>query len=295
MGYYLLYGFCRLLALIPLCVLFGISDLILYPLIYYVIGYRKKVVRRNISASFPEKTAKELRTIERGFYHQFCDYMVESLKMLHFSEKQMKKHTVFKGVDKVLEHYKKGGAGFMFLGHYANWEWFSSLAMHILPLRFSIGYRPLKNKAVDQLFIDLRSHFKGVMISKNDILRDVIKCQKEGVPFLAASLADQTPSKNNIHYYTTFLNQDTPVLTGTERMAKKINAAVFYLDVIKIKRGYYEGRLELITDRPNDFAEFEITEQYMRKMEQTILRNPALYLWTHKRWKHSRDQINIDA
>jgi len=290
MGYYLLYGFCRLLALIPLWVLYGFSDLLLYPLLYYVVGYRKKVVRSNISASFPEKTVKELRAIERGFYHQFCDYIVESLKMLHFSEKQMKKHATFKGVEMLHELYEKGGSGFMFLGHYANWEWFSSLAMHI-PLRFSIGYRPLKNKAVDQLFIDLRSRFMGVMISKNDILRDVIKCQKEGIQFLAASLADQTPSTNNIHYYTTFLNQDTPVLTGTERMARKINASVFYLDIVKIKRGYYEGRLELITDSPNDFTEFEITELYMRKMEQTILRNPALYLWTHRRWKHSRDQV----
>ena len=291
MGYYLLYGFCRLLALIPLCVLFGISDLVLYPLIYYVVGYRKKVVRRNISASFPEKTAKERRAIEHGFYHQFCDYMVESLKLLHYSEKQMKKHVVFKGVEKVHEHYEKGMTGFMFLGHYANWEWFSSLAMHIPETRFPIIYRPLNNKAFDRLFITLRSQFKGFTISKNDVLRYVIKNKKEGVPFLVASLADQTPSKNNIHYYTTFLNQDTPVFTGTERMAKKTDAAVFYLDVIKIKRGYYEGHLELITDTPNDLPEFEITERYMRKMEQTILRNPALYLWTHKRWKHSRDQI----
>ena len=291
MGYYLLYGFCRLLALMPLWILFGFSDLVLYPLLYYVIGYRKKVVRRNLAASFPEKTDKERSAIERGFYHQFCDYMVESLKLLHYSEKQMNKHVVFKGVEKVHELYEKGGSGFMFLGHYANWEWLSSLGMHIPELRFPIVYRPLKNKAFDRLFITLRSQFKGFTISKNEILRYVITNKKEGVRFFVATLADQTPSTNNIHYYTTFLNQDTPVFTGTERMAKKTNTAIFYLDVIKIKRGYYEGHFELITDTPSEMPEFEITECYMRKMEQTILRNPALYLWTHKRWKHSRDQV----
>ena len=293
MGYYLLYGICRTIAALPLRVLFVFADIVLYPMIYHVAGYRKKVVRRNLAASFPDKTPAEQKAIERGFYHHFCDYMVESLKMLHYSKKEMKKHMIFNNLELVHELYGKGRSCFMLVGHYGNWEWIASLAIQRPDgLHFGELYRPLKNKTFDRFFLNLRSRFGFVGIPKNEVLREVIGFKRDGQPFLIGTLADQTPSEANIHYYTTFLNQDTPVLTGTERMAKKVNAAVVYLDVVKVRRGYYECRFEMIAEHPNDTAEFEITERYMRKMEQTILRDPAPYLWTHKRWKHSRYQVN---
>ncbi|MEG1587326.1 MAG: lysophospholipid acyltransferase family protein [Bacteroidales bacterium] len=275
-------------ALLPLRVLYILSDALFYPL-YYMIGYRKKVVRRNLKNSFPEKTEKERRQIEKAFYHHFCDYVVETVKLMHVSDEEIMRRFRYTNPEMVHEILKDGKNVFMMLGHYGNWEWVPSITRWMPEsLQLAQIYRPLSNKAADKFFLKLRARFGSVGIAKNDTLRDIIRFRKEGKQTMIGFIADQTPSKNNLHYWTNFLNQDTPCLTGAEKIARKIDAHVLYMDVKKIKRGYYEATFKVITlDSPHT-AEFEITEAYVRLMEETILRAPQYWLWTHKRWKHSR-------
>ena len=289
--YYILYLILFAHALLPLRVLYVMAD-ILYVLVYRIIGYRLKVVRRNLKASFPDKLNEELERSEKEFYHFFCDYIVETIKLLHISDEEMQKRMVFENVDLVKDLMKDGNSGLMFLGHYCNWEWVPSLNLHFRNDKCTLGeiYKPLRSKAVDRIFLKIRGRFGSVAIPKNDTLRSIITLNREGEQMLVGFMADQTPSGNSIHYWTNFLNQDTPVFNGVERIAKKTGFSVTYLDMQRIKRGYYVGTIRLVSADPKSEPEDAITEKYIRMMEASILRNPACWLWTHKRWKIRRDQ-----
>ncbi len=273
----------------PFRALYVFSD-ILYFLVYHVVGYRKKVVRENMKNAFPEKSVEALRQLERDFYHHFCDTIFEIVKLLHISDEEMREHMVFTNPEMMDAVYQDKKNVFLMMGHYGNWEWVTSIALWSTPSIFLAQiYRPLTNKAADRFFLNLRGRFGTTGIAKNDTLRDIIRYRREGKQLVIGFISDQTPSKNNLHYWTTFLNQDTPCLTGAEQIAKKIDANVAYLDVRRVKRGYYEATFRLITTDAKQTAPNEITESYMRLMEQSILRDPAAWLWTHKRWKHKRD------
>jgi len=264
----------------------------LYLLIYYVIRYRLKVVRKNLKSSFPEKNNEELYLIERDFYKHFCDYFVETIKLLHISNEEIQKRMVFKNVQLVKELMKDGNSSIMFLGHYGNWEWVPSLNL-LFEDDCLLGqiYRPLKNKIFDNIFLKIRSRFGSVSIPKNNTLRAMIKYKQERQKILIGFMSDQTPSKQNIHYWTRFLNQETAVYNGVERIAKQTGFTVTYLDIIKTGRGRYTAEVKLISDKPKEEPEFAITEKYIREMEKTILRNPAYWLWTHKRWKYHKEDF----
>lgn len=279
-------------ALMPFRMLYILSD-ILYFGVYKVVGYRLKVVKRNMAASFPEKTPQERKALEREFYHHFCDYFVETIKLLHISDQEMEKRMQFDNVQLVKDLMKDGNSVLMFLGHYCNWEWIPSINLHFKGENRILGeiYKPLKNKAMDDLFLKIRSRFGSLAIAKQETLRVIVRMRKEKKQTLIGFMADQTPSLANIHYWSTFLNQDTPVFTGVERIAKQTGFAVVYLDMQKVKRGYYTATVRLITDNPQAEPEYKITETYVRAMEKTILRHPAYWLWTHKRWKRTREQV----
>lgn len=289
--YHIVYAILYLHALLPMRVLYILADILYVPL-YYVIRYRLKVVRNNLKNSFPDKSKKELREIEKEFYHHFCDYFVETIKLLHISESEIRDRISFTNMDIVKDVMKDNKSCIMFLGHYGNWEWVPSIT-----LEFTDGtllgqiYRPLKNKAFDELFLKIRSRFGSVSIAKNNTLRSILEFKKENKKVLIGFMSDQTPSLANIHYWTNFLNQDTPVYTGVERIAKKTGFSVTYLDVIKTGRGRYTCDVKLITADPKNEPEFAITEKYIREMEKTILRHPSYWLWTHKRWKHKRSDV----
>lgn len=291
--YYIVYSWMYLHALLPFWALYVLSD-ILYVLVYKIIRYRLKVVRQNLKASFSDKTDEERSIIEKEFYHHFCDYFVETIKLLHISDKEMSRRMKFENVELVKELMKEGNSVLMYLGHYCNWEWVTSITLCFKgEENRNLGeiYKPLRNKAIDDIFLKIRSRFGPLAIPKNDTLRTIVKLRRENKQIIIGFMADQTPSIMNIHYWTDFLNQDTPVFTGVERIAKKTGFAVVYLDIEKVKRGYYIATVKLITDSPKDEPEFKITEDYIRMMEKTILRNPAYWLWTHKRWKRTREEV----
>ncbi len=281
-------------ALLPFSVLYILSDL-LYVVVYKIGRYRLRVVKENLRNSFPKKTDKELLTIEKEFYHHFCDYFVETIKLLHISDEEMQKRMQFENIDIVKDLMKDGNSALMFLGHYGNWEWVPSITLNFNG-KYSgviLGqiYKPLRNRAVDDIFLKIRSRFGSLGIPKQNTLRSIVNLRRSKTQVLIGFMADQTPSVQNIHYWTEFLNQDTPVFTGVERIAKQTGFAVTYLDIEKLKRGYYRATVRYITDKPADEPEFTITETYIRAMEKTILRNPAYWLWTHKRWKRTREEV----
>jgi KDO2-lipid IV(A) lauroyltransferase len=287
--YIILFIWTKSHAILPLRVLYVLSD-IFYVLIYKIARYRLKVVRRNIDASFPDKSKAEKRDIERRFYHHFSDYIVETIKLAHISEEDVKRRAFLNNPELIDQLMDEGHpCVIMLMGHYGNWEWFTSAGSFFSDAQVFQIYRPLKDQAFDRLFIYLRTRFGSQGIKKNDTIRDVITLSKNKVRSCVIFIADQTPSKMNLHYWTNFLNQDSAILTGGERIAKKLKLPVVFLDTKKVSRGHYTVDFKLITDKPQDTPEFWITEQYARLMETCILRDPAYWLWTHKRWKHKRE------
>ncbi len=286
--YYLLLFWAKANALLPMKVLYWVSDF-LYIIIYRLIGYRTKVVRRNLRASFPDKSEAELRKIEKDFYHHFADYIVETIKLAHISEKELQRRAFVQNPELIDRLMEKGHSTFIvFMGHYGNWEWYSGSSSRFVDCKIHQIYRPLNNPAIDRLFLYLRTRFNSFCIKKNDTFRDIVKLKQNRVRTIVIFLADQTPSRGNLHYWTTFLNQDTPMLTGAERIARKLNLPVLFLDVQKLRRGYYTLEIKVLSESPKETPENWLTEQYTRMLEKMILRAPAYWLWTHKRWKYTR-------
>ena len=286
--YALIYSWVKIHALLPMRALYVLSD-ILYVLVYRIIRYRVKVVHKNLTNSFPEKSEAELLKLERVFYHHFADYIVETIKLAHISLEELQRRAYLRNPELVDQLMAEGHTCFILLmGHYGNWEWFSGSTSRFKDSRIYQIYRPLSNKAFDQLFIHLRTQFGSYGIKKQDTVREVIQLKKDKTPCVVIFIADQTPSRNNLHYWTTFLNQASAILPGPERLAKKLNLPVIFLDTKQVKRGYYTVDMKLLTDHPKDTPDNWITEQYARLMEKCILRNPAGWLWTHKRWKYNR-------
>lgn len=288
--YFPIYLLLWLLALLPFWALYVISD-VLFLLVFYVAKYRRKVVYSNMKNSFPSKSEKEIREVERAFYRHFCDYMVETIKLLHISDATTKRRFVMENTDILQKALDEKRQVILMLGHYGNWEYIPSITLWVdCPKEGLMGevYRPLKNRWFDNFFLKLRSRYGTINIPKNEVLREFIKYRRDNRPVVIGFMADQTPSPANIHYWSKFLNQDTPILTGIERIAQKLDCTLVYVDVIKVKRGYYRIVYSEVTQNPKQYKEFEITELYTRLMEKTILRAPEYWLWTHKRWKHKR-------
>lgn len=287
--YAFLFALVKVHAFLPLHILYVLSDIFFY-LNYYLVRYRRKIVRKNLENSFPDMSIKACKRLERRFYRHFSDYIVETIKLAHISQKELLRRANIRNPEIVFDLMDKGHTCFiMLLGHYGNWEWFSGVSARFEG-RGAIYqiYRPLSNKAFDRLYIYLRTRFHSFGIKKNETVRDLINLKRNKVHALVPFIADQSPSKANLHYWTNFLNQDTAILTGPERIAKKLDIPLIYADVQKVKRGYYTVDFQLITDNAKNMSDYWITEQYARLMETSILRDPAYWLWTHKRWKHKR-------
>ena len=287
--FYLSFAVIWLFSLLPLSVLYFFSDCGFY-LIYYIVRYRRGVVRENLTNSFPKMSITEIIRIEKEFYHSFCDIFIEAFKLLHISEEEIGRRMKIVNIELIHELMKNGQNVFMVLGHYGNWEWNSSLAP-LIDKKYVVAqiYHPLRDPYWDKFFDDLRSRFGAINIPMKKTFREIISHKRQGKIMAIGFISDQSPKKEGLDFWTTFLNQDTAFLTGAERIAKQTNSALVYSDVRKIKRGYYESTIVMMTDRPNEMPDYEITEMYARMMEKTIQRDPAYWLWTHKRWKHKHE------
>ncbi|MBK9284226.1 MAG: lysophospholipid acyltransferase family protein [Sphingobacteriaceae bacterium] len=262
---------------------------LIYFLVYHVFGYRKKVVLSNLKNSFPEKSESEINKIAKDFYLHFCDVILETLKLLTLPKEKFKVH--FKFDDAAIQLFNsfesKNQSMIGVMGHCGNWEW-GAIAYPTQFKQLITGvYHPLSNKNVDALMLHLRSRYGGNIIPMQRVYKEILTLKQKGIPTLLGLIADQTPPPESA-YWTTFLNQDTPVFNGTEKIARKFNYPVIYVPIHKIKRGYYVMSAVLITDKPADMAEGLITELHTRALEKNIREQPHIWLWSHRRWKHKR-------
>ena len=250
-AYIVAYGFWWLASLLPFWAHYLISDFLSFLLIY-IIRYRHRVIWQNLKTSFPEKSDKELRTLRKAFYRYFCDYLVETIKLMTMSQEQLRKRMTFTGVEQMRKVAEEGQSIAIFLGHYGNWEWITSLP-HWLPedVMCCQLYHPLANEYFDKLFKFVRERQGSRCIPKKDALRWMVKCQQEGKIVICGYIADQSPMWNSIHHWVNFLHHDTPVFTGSEKLACHFNQAVFYGDMTRVSRGHYNCEFRLANPRNN--------------------------------------------
>lgn len=288
--FYLLYGIVFICSLQPMWLHYIYSD-ILYFIIRYIVGYRNRIVRKNLRSSFPEKTDRERKEIEKRFYAFFCDYIVENIKLLTMRKKNIMKRMTFEGLEEIDKSFREHDLVFIYLGHYCNWEYVASLQWWVpKEIHCAQLYSNLKSYAFDQLFLKIRSRYGGDNIKKNESIRHIVTYKEHHEKAIIGFISDQTPRWINIHKWLNFLHQDTPVFTGTERIAKKVNAAVYYGEMTRTRRGYYHCTFKLMTNDACSTKDEELTTQYMHLLEENIQREPSYWLWTHNRWKRQRQQ-----
>ena len=281
----------RILSRLPLPLLYFVADALVYPLMYHVVRYRRAVVAKNLRMSFPEKSAKQRRDLERQFYRRFASTIMEIIYGYRISDEEMRERFVFENVEIVEELAHKNKGVFFMLGHLGNWEWIADIGKRYTDtsIKEYNVYRQQKSPSADNAMLALRlKRGGGGCIEKKQLLRQLVAMRHADNPITIGLISDQKPSPRNAHVWTTFLNQETAFLDGGEVLARKFGYAVTYVHVESPKRGYYRARFEVITDNPAATNPTEITLAYARLLEQNILESPALWLWTHNRWKWSR-------
>jgi Kdo2-lipid IVA lauroyltransferase/acyltransferase len=293
--YILIYSVVWSISLLPLPILYFLSKG-LYVLIYYVIGYRKKVVFENLRNSFPEKSTEEIKQIAKKFYKYFSRLLLEIIKLITISKQELKKRIVFRTTDVLTDLYNRGISGIVITGHYGNWEWVSGLA-DSTPYKVMAVYKPVSNKYLDNLFIRMRSKMGTELVNMNRILKAILINKREGIPTLSFFNSDQSLVKEHIQYWTTFLNQDTPVIIGAEKIARLAKQAVLFCKIIPVRVGYYEVEVINLFEDVSQVKDFEITEKHVKLLEDMIKEKPEYWLWTHRRWKLSylRNTTNLDT
>ena len=277
----------KAIAIWPYCVLYLLSDMI-YPILYYIIRYRRKVVHSNLVNSFPEKTEKEIIEIEKMFYRHFCDYVMETIKLMHISDEEMRKRMRFTNSELIEQLRGDGRPFFLYLGHQGNWEYITSISLWIDPSISACQiYHPLSNKAMDHIIYRLRTRFNTIGIPQKSALRGIMTMIKEGKQPLLGLIADQRPQRHPEPEWTTFLNQETPIITGGEVMGRKLNAHFLYGSIKCVRRGYYETPSQPI--EPVEGEEYTFSKQFIRMLEKDIIEQPHMWLWSHKRWSIKKD------
>lgn len=258
-------------------------------LMHYVVRYRRNVIARNLSESFSGLSNKEITHLTKKYYRFLCDYFVETVALASMSEKEMRRRMRFENMEAVNKVLESGRPVSLFLGHYCNWEWCSSIPLHLDgSSRAMQVYHPLSNKDADKAFLMLRRRFGAISVPMADILRAIISARNAGIPSITGYIADQCPTLDSIHLFVNFLNHDTPVLTGAEKISRKLKAAAYYCDIRREKRGHYICRMVEISPDCSSEEEFEVTRRYWHLLEESIRRQPELWLWSHRRWKRSR-------
>ncbi len=286
--YYISLPFLYLVSYLPFPVLYGVSNFFCF-IMRDVLGYRKAVILENLKNSFPEKSEKEIKKIAQQFYTHLCDLFLETFKTLTISEKEMLERCSFEpsAVEVFDKLYKQNTNFIIVMGHFGNWEWGGNSYTLLRKNQLFVIYHPLQNKYFNNLIIDMRCRFGSKLIKMQDTFRDMVN--NKNTLNATAFIADQTPQPKGA-FWTTFLNQDTPVFIGTEKIAKKLGYPIVYASVNKVKRGFYQIHAEILLEDPINTKDGEISTLHTKRLEQDILRQPETWLWSHRRWKHKRPQ-----
>lgn len=285
-GFYLLLPFLYFFSVLPMFVLRQLSNIAFF-IMYYITGYRREVVMRNLGNAFPEKSEQELKKLARGFYLYLSDTLVETIKSFTITDAGLRRHCAINNYDVVQNEIDKGRNVMFVLGHYGNWEWGGGALAKRAPIPLKAAYKPLSNPYFEKLMFHTRSRLNIRLIAKRKILAHLKDHADEQT--LLVMIADQSPNPKE-HFWVKFLNQDTAVVTGMEKIARQYNYTVIYSTIASVGRNKYEIRFKKITDNPQSLAPEALTAMFMHELEQDIIKNPAPYLWSHRRWKLKKPQ-----
>lgn len=283
-AYILIYPILWLISILPFRLLYAVSDL-LYIFLYSIFGYRKGTVKENLRLVFPEKSEKEIAHITRKFYHHLCDMILESIKSMTISTEELSKRYTFTNVELINNLEKKQKSIILMCGHYGSWEWIFILQKYISHKGYAI-YKKLANKHFDKLAKRIRARHNTYLITTKETFNILSQSKKQGELTINGFATDQSPKVNKAFYWGEFMGITVPMHTGAEVLAKKLDMAVVFFSVRRIKRGYYETTFKTITETPRDFKDYDITDLFFKLLEKQIYEAPEYYLWTHKRWKH---------
>ena len=286
--YILVYPFIWMISRLNFTSIYLISDL-LYYILYYIFSYRKKVVRKNLELAFPEKSKMERRRIERENFRNLTDIFLETFKSNNIKEKDLRERFKFKNPELLEKIYNNNQEVIVMCSHYCSWEWVFVIEK-ITKFKINAIYKQLSNKYFDKWTKDRRSQYGANMITTKETYREVSRLSKLKSLNFYGFASDQSPKKSKAVYWGNFLNNWVPIHTGAEIIAKKYNIAIVFMDVQKVKRGYYEATFLLITDKPNSFKKFELTEKYIELVEKQVRNKPEYYTWTHRRFKHRKNK-----
>jgi KDO2-lipid IV(A) lauroyltransferase len=279
----LIYPLLWLISILPFRLLYWLSDFV-YFLTYYVVGYRKRIVRKNLRLAFPDKTEKERRIIEKKSYHHLCDMFLEMIKTMTISKEEMDRRFTFTNLDLYRDLEKKGKDIAVMLAHYATYEWVISMNSKISFRGYAI-YKQIANKYFDKLVRDIRSKFKAELITTKETKSVIQRNRENGILSVYGFASDQSPRLSKAQHWAEFMGILSPIPTGAETLAKKFDMNMIFLRVKKVRRGYYEATFEPLAENVRTIPDFDISVEFMKRVEKQIHEAPEYYLWTHKRWK----------
>jgi KDO2-lipid IV(A) lauroyltransferase len=277
--------FLKIMARFPFWFIYVLSD-VFYWIVYYLVGYRKKVVRQNLKNAFQEKPTFEIKEIEKKYYHHFCDLTFETIKMRGMKPADFEKRMKVSNAGLVNGYFEQGKSVMVLTMHYNNWEWGVYLSVHLKHKSLAV-YKPLQNVIFDKFMNQTRTKYGTELIKNDQIFRRVLQAEKQNEPVFIWLAGDQTPPVFHKSWFR-FLNQDALFYPGPAAISKRFNQPVFFQKIEKTGRGKYETTFELLFENPDRFSETEIIKTYIQRMEEVIREKPEFYLWSHKRWKHKR-------
>ncbi len=252
---------------------------------YYIIGYRKKVVNENLHLVFPEKSDDDIQKIQKKFYRHMCDIFLEIIKTMGMSIEQMNERFQLSNEHIINEYAEKGRSTILLAGHYASWEWLLGLNPRLKPKAFGI-YQKIQNQYFERLIKRIRGRFGTTLVRTNESRQLIADMVNQQEPFVLGIASDQSPMLNRARHWAKFMGINVPIHIGGEELCKKHDIIPIFLQVKKLKRGYYAANFKVITEHPKEVRDYEISEKFMAALEDSIREAPEYYFWTHKRWKH---------
>ena len=288
--YILVYPLLWLISILPFRLFYFFSDFVFFVL-FYVVGYRKRVVSENLARAFPGKSKKELKKIKKEFYRHMCDMFLEMVKTLNISKEELKERYKIINIE-VLQDIVKDKSVLIVCSHYANWEWNVSINNYVNAKGYAV-YQKIGNTYFDDLIKKIRAKWNTTLITQQETVKTVYRNVQNGVISAYGMVSDQSPQVKRAQYWSEFMGVKVPIFNGPESMARKLDLAVVFLKVSKVKRGYYQAEFIPITTSGKQTKKHQITDQFLRLTEDQIREKPEYYLWTHKRWKH-RNKVPVE-
>lgn len=287
----LVYPIIWLFSKLPFKIIYFVSDC-LYVFAYYIVGYRKKVIFKNLSIVFPKKTTAEKTKIAKASYHHFVDILMEMLKSFSITEKEINEHYKYSNIEVLNDLYKDGKSVILVGAHYANWEWILNICS-FTPYKPIASYTKINNPYFEKAMLKSRGKFGVTLKQTSQTISEIESNHKNNIQAIYGLLSDQSPRLKRTFYWNKFFGVKVPIHTGSEMLAKKYDMNVVFMNTKKVKRGYYETSFTLLTNDARKYKDYDLTDEFLKMVENQVRNEPNYYFWTHKRFKH-RDKAPKD-